>query len=162
MGGWRALAGPTGEANFYAVLPREAVMCLAQVDGLRDDLRDNLRDAHLLQQLAAVLAVGSRALWSADCQLLWQSLPSRAQGRVTLVQDWRLDSTGFDVVLFHGETAELLAVCNVVATRPGPIVGVVRLGVADADIPLERLVVERSLSINTAAAGGNASLMMVG
>jgi len=26
-------------------------------------------------------------------------------------------------------------------------------------IPLERLVVERSLSINTAAAGGNASLM---
>jgi RHH-type transcriptional regulator, proline utilization regulon repressor / proline dehydrogenase / delta 1-pyrroline-5-carboxylate dehydrogenase len=29
-------------------------------------------------------------------------------------------------------------------------------------VPLERLVVERSLSINTAAAGGNASLMTLG
>ena len=168
VGGWRALAGPTGEADFYAVLPREAVLCLAQVDTLLDASLGTLRDAQLLQQLAAVLAVGSRALWSANCQLLWQSLPSRAQGRVTLVQDWRLDSTGFDVLLFHGKTAELLAVCNVVVARPGPIVGVVRVGVgvgvgvADGDIPLERLVVEHSLSINTAAAGGNASLMMVG
>jgi RHH-type proline utilization regulon transcriptional repressor/proline dehydrogenase/delta 1-pyrroline-5-carboxylate dehydrogenase len=29
-------------------------------------------------------------------------------------------------------------------------------------VPVERLVVERSLSINTAAAGGNASLMTIG
>jgi RHH-type proline utilization regulon transcriptional repressor/proline dehydrogenase/delta 1-pyrroline-5-carboxylate dehydrogenase len=29
-------------------------------------------------------------------------------------------------------------------------------------IPLERLVLERALSVNTAAAGGNASLMTIG
>jgi RHH-type transcriptional regulator, proline utilization regulon repressor / proline dehydrogenase / delta 1-pyrroline-5-carboxylate dehydrogenase len=36
--------------------------------------------------------------------------------------------------------------------------------VADADghYPLEFLVLERCVSINTAAAGGNASLMMIG
>jgi RHH-type proline utilization regulon transcriptional repressor/proline dehydrogenase/delta 1-pyrroline-5-carboxylate dehydrogenase len=28
-------------------------------------------------------------------------------------------------------------------------------------VPLERLVIERSLSVNTAAAGGNASLMTI-
>ena len=32
----------------------------------------------------------------------------------------------------------------------------------ERDVPLERLVLERSLSVNTAAAGGNASLMTIG
>jgi RHH-type proline utilization regulon transcriptional repressor/proline dehydrogenase/delta 1-pyrroline-5-carboxylate dehydrogenase len=32
---------------------------------------------------------------------------------------------------------------------------------ADGSVPLERLVIERSLSVNTAAAGGNASLMTI-
>jgi len=45
------------------------------------------------------------------------------------------------------------------AARPGPIVGLTGLAPGDTRIPLERLVIERSLSINTAAAGGNASLM---
>jgi RHH-type proline utilization regulon transcriptional repressor/proline dehydrogenase/delta 1-pyrroline-5-carboxylate dehydrogenase len=34
-----------------------------------------------------------------------------------------------------------------------------RLAPGDPAVPLERLVVERSVSINTAAAGGNTSLM---
>jgi RHH-type proline utilization regulon transcriptional repressor/proline dehydrogenase/delta 1-pyrroline-5-carboxylate dehydrogenase len=49
-----------------------------------------------------------------------------------------------------------------IAARPGPIVGVRGFAPGDADIPLESLVVERALSINTAAAGGNASLMTIG
>ncbi len=48
------------------------------------------------------------------------------------------------------------------AARPGPIVGVQRLTPGASEIHLERLLVERSLSINTAAAGGNASLMTIG
>ena len=68
----------------------------------------------------------------------------------------------FDAVLHHGSRDELLQVLRRVAARPGPIVGVTALGVGDMAIPLERLVVERSLSINTAAAGGNASLMTMG
>ena len=33
---------------------------------------------------------------------------------------------------------------------------------AEAHAAVERLVIERSLSVNTAAAGGNASLMTIG
>jgi RHH-type proline utilization regulon transcriptional repressor/proline dehydrogenase/delta 1-pyrroline-5-carboxylate dehydrogenase len=32
----------------------------------------------------------------------------------------------------------------------------------ETDIPLERLLIEHALSVNTAAAGGNASLMTIG
>ena len=62
-------------------------------------------------------------------------------------------------MLHHGTSKELREVLRAVAARPGAIVGVTALPVGDMAIPLERLVVERSLSINTAAAGGNASLM---
>ena len=44
---------------------------------------------------------------------------------------------------------------------PGPV-GVTALQPGATDIPLERLMIERALSVNTAAAGGNASLMTIG
>jgi RHH-type proline utilization regulon transcriptional repressor/proline dehydrogenase/delta 1-pyrroline-5-carboxylate dehydrogenase len=53
-------------------------------------------------------------------------------------------------------------VAAALAARPGPIIGMVGLRSGESGVPLERLVVERSLSINTAAAGGNASLMTIG
>ena len=77
----------------------------------------------------------------------------------------RLDAaqrSHFDAVLHHGGAAVLLATAAALAARPGPIVGVTGLAPGEARVPLERLVVERSLSINTAAAGGNASLMTIG
>jgi len=49
-----------------------------------------------------------------------------------------------------------------VAKRNGPIVGVQGLARGETAIPLERLLIERALSVNTAAAGGNASLMTIG
>jgi RHH-type proline utilization regulon transcriptional repressor/proline dehydrogenase/delta 1-pyrroline-5-carboxylate dehydrogenase len=150
VGAWHTLAGPTGEANLYAMRPREAILCLAATDDDR------------LFQLAAVLAVGSRVLWPAVTLALWQRLPVEAKDRVALVQDWRQPSIDFDAVLHHGDASELLAICAEVAARPGPIVGVTGLRPGAVDIPLERLVIERSLSVNTAAAGGNASLMTMG
>ena len=147
---WRALTGPTGEANLYAMQPREAVLCLAAEDDDR------------LLQLAAVLAAGSRALWPADTRRLWSRLPEAVRDRSALVDDWKQPSIGFDAVLHHGDADELLAVCRDVAARRGPIVGITGLRRGEVDIPLERLLVERSLSINTAAAGGNASLMTMG
>jgi len=150
VGPWRSLTGPTGEANLYAMAPREAVLCLAEDDGDR------------LMQLAAVLAVGSRALWPAAARNSWQRLPDDVRDRVALVDDWTQKSIAFDAVLHHGSASDLLAALRAVAARPGAIVGITALSVGDSAIPLERLVVERSLSINTAAAGGNASLMTMG
>ena len=48
------------------------------------------------------------------------------------------------------------------AQRKGAIVSVHGLNKGETDIPLERLLIEHALSVNTAAAGGNASLMTIG
>lgn len=151
-GSSRTLAGPTGERNVYTLEPREAVLCLAD------------SEADRLVQLAAVLSVGSTAIWPADAaaQSLRASLPAEVQQCVAIANDWASDTVVFDAALHHGSMQSLSGVMQRIAARPGPIVGVRGFAPGDADIPLESLVVERALSINTAAAGGNASLMTIG
>ncbi|MGE3926315.1 MAG: trifunctional transcriptional regulator/proline dehydrogenase/L-glutamate gamma-semialdehyde dehydrogenase, partial [Lautropia sp.] len=56
------LPGPTGERNLYAVAGRRGVLCVAADDEDR------------LVQLAAVLAVGSRAVWPAASRPLYERL----------------------------------------------------------------------------------------
>jgi Delta 1-pyrroline-5-carboxylate dehydrogenase len=136
------LAGPTGERNVYTLHPRAAVLCLAGADADR------------LVQLAAVLAVGSRALWPSAAELLRARLPEPVQAQVELVADWTLPASRFDAVLHHGSANELLDVARLLGERPGPIVGVQGLRPGETALRLERLVVERAVSINTAAAGG--------
>jgi RHH-type proline utilization regulon transcriptional repressor/proline dehydrogenase/delta 1-pyrroline-5-carboxylate dehydrogenase len=149
-GASQTLPGPTGEKNVYALAAREAVLCLAGDDDDR------------LLQLAAVLAVSGRCVWPVDCEALLRKLPAQVQASVVLARDWGSAEVSFDAVLFHGATPELQAVRRRLAERPGPIVGIERLQSGDVDVPLERLVVEKATSINTAAAGGNATLMTIG
>ena len=148
----RLLPGPTGERNSYTILPREHVLCLA----------DNETD--LLAQLAAVLAVGSSAVWadSEPGKALRARLPRELQAKVKLVADWNKDEVAFDAVIHHGDSDQLRGVCQQVAKRAGAIVGVHGLSSGDHQIALERLVIERAVSVNTAAAGGNANLMTIG
>ena len=148
----RLLPGPTGERNSYTILPREHVLCLA----------DN--EADLLAQLAAVLAVGSSAVWadSEPGKALRARLPRELQAKVKLVADWNKDEVAFDAVIHHGDSDQLRSVCQQMAKRAGAIVGVHGLSSGDHQIALERLVIERAVSVNTAAAGGNASLMTIG
>ncbi|MCP5270684.1 MAG: trifunctional transcriptional regulator/proline dehydrogenase/L-glutamate gamma-semialdehyde dehydrogenase [Burkholderiaceae bacterium] len=148
-GRWRTLIGPTGEANLYAVLPRERVLCLANDDAAR------------LHLLAAVLAVGATAVWPADALALAARLPEAVRERIVTAQDPWADTVPLDTVLHAGPSTELPALQQRLATRPGAIVGLTHVP-PDGSVPLERLVHERALSINTAAAGGNASLMTIG
>jgi RHH-type proline utilization regulon transcriptional repressor/proline dehydrogenase/delta 1-pyrroline-5-carboxylate dehydrogenase len=67
-----------------------------------------------------------------------------------------------DAVLHAGSDASLRDVSATLARREGPIVALSRTRALQGEVLLERLVVERSVSINTAAAGGNASLMTIG
>jgi RHH-type transcriptional regulator, proline utilization regulon repressor / proline dehydrogenase / delta 1-pyrroline-5-carboxylate dehydrogenase len=67
----------------------------------------------------------------------------------------------FDAVLHAGTADSLRDLLKTLAARPGAIIGVTTLQ-GDTVPALERLMIERSLSINTAAAGGNASLMTIG
>ncbi len=143
------LPGPTGERNVYTLAPRDAVLCLANTDGDR------------LTQLAAVLAVGSRAVWPAEGQALFARLPLAVRQAIDLVPDWSAPSVQFDAVLHHGDAASLTQASQALAVRPGPIVSIGHAASGSTAVPLERLVIERALSVNTAAAGGNASLMTI-
>ncbi len=142
-----ALAGPTGESNTYRLQARRTVLCLAH------------EPADLLAQWAAVQAVVAQAVWPATAQPVWEQLPAEERAQIALVNDWTTAPVTLDVVLHHGTTAERLALQQQLAQRPGPIVSLVALDPGNPNVPLERLVVERSLSVNTAAAGGNATLM---
>ncbi|TCS36499.1 L-proline dehydrogenase /delta-1-pyrroline-5-carboxylate dehydrogenase [Paucimonas lemoignei] len=148
----RTLPGPTGERNTYRLLPRETVLGMA--DG----------EADLLCQLAATLAVGSAVLWldNETTRSLHAKLPPTVRSRIRLTSDWNAEEERFDAILHHGDSDQLRAICQQVARRPGPIVNVTGLAKGETVIPLERLLIERAISINTAAAGGNASLMTIG
>jgi len=152
IGRARTLAGPTGESNVYSWIARSAVLCLAS------------SDTDHLTQLAAVLAVGSTAVWSADarCCALHATLPSMVKQAIVIAPDWSAPAVAFDAVLHHGDRDDLTVVVQKIAGREGPIVGIRSFLPDSTRIPLEALVIERSLSVNTAAAGGNASLMTVG
>jgi RHH-type proline utilization regulon transcriptional repressor/proline dehydrogenase/delta 1-pyrroline-5-carboxylate dehydrogenase len=78
---------------------------------------------------------------------------------ITLVADWTAPQAQFDAALHHGTEADSLDVAAKLASRTGAIVNLQALRSADPHVALERLLIERSLSVNTAAAGGNASLM---
>ena len=152
-GATAVLSGPTGERNTYTLGARGTVLCIASTaSGAR-------------AQFAAVLATGNRALFegAAGEQLVTQ-LPASLKSYASVRKN---AETPFDAVLFEGDSDELLTLVKEVAKRPGPIVSV--QGVAsralesgDEDYALERLLTERSVSVNTAAAGGNANLMTIG
>jgi len=147
----RALPGPTGERNVYTLAPRAHVLCIATT---QDDL---------LLQTAAVLASGGTALWPTAHSTLRAQLPTLAQAQITLRDKVLSDgAVTLDAVLHHGDATSLKAVCTALTHRDGPIVGVTAMAPGATDIPLERLLIERTLSVNTAAAGGNASLMTIG
>jgi RHH-type proline utilization regulon transcriptional repressor/proline dehydrogenase/delta 1-pyrroline-5-carboxylate dehydrogenase len=88
--------------------------------------------ADLQAQLAAVSATGNRATMD-------------------------IDEPHLSTALFAGSRDELIALNRRLAERDGPIVSV-----HVAPYPAEFLFDEVSLSVNTAAAGGNASLMTIG
>ncbi|WP_223563906.1 trifunctional transcriptional regulator/proline dehydrogenase/L-glutamate gamma-semialdehyde dehydrogenase [Pantoea agglomerans] len=146
----RLLPGPTGERNTFSLLPRDQLLCLA----------DNEQDA--LIQLAAVTSVGSKALWQDDelHRALLASLPDAVKARITLARDPL--AAEFDAVIYHGDADQLRTLCEQIAAREGAIVSVQGFARGETNLLLERLLIERSLSVNTAAAGGNASLMTIG
>lgn len=150
----RILPGPTGESNRYRVYPRGTVLCIpASVKGLEEQVAACQRSGnHILvyaQDLPAELAQKVQAM----------SLPTTAD-------DMDLQSAPIDAVLFEGDSDELLHWTQALAQRKGAIVGIQGLSTqalnTGSTYLAERLVREVSVSINTAAVGGNASLMMVG
>lgn len=143
------LPGPVGERNVYALSPRGTVLCLAATE------------RGLAVQIASALATGNRVLLEGSQM---PALPSGLEDWVQITDSY--DGAVFDAVLFEGDGDALRRLNEAIAAREGPIVLV--HGLAPDDIargevyPLDLLMLERSTSTNTAAAGGNASLMTLG
>ncbi len=136
------LTGPVGEWNAYQTMPRGKVLCIAP----------NLEEA--VRQVSAALATGNRAVVDG---VVIADLPSPLAPWVTTVAEGT--AVPCDAILFSGPEPKLLALLQRLAAQEGPIVPVF---VARPDYPLDGLVQERSISTNTAAAGGNANLMTIG
>ncbi|MDF2638606.1 MAG: putA [Novosphingobium lindaniclasticum] len=134
-----ALPGPVGETNLYALHPRGRIL-------LRPATREGLYG-----QMAAVLASGNTA--TVEGMALPAGLPAAVAARFA-------PDAGehFAACLVEGDAEAVRAACKAVAELPGPIVPVH----VTAGPNLVWLLEEVSTSINTTAAGGNASLMMIG
>ncbi|WP_028534804.1 bifunctional proline dehydrogenase/L-glutamate gamma-semialdehyde dehydrogenase PutA [Paludibacterium yongneupense] len=136
------LVGPTGEFNVLRFAPRGRVACVAG-----DDER-------MLELVAATLCCGNVAVLSPGA--LAGRLATALPGRVELATG-ELESMPIDALLFEGPLSQADDIRRRLAAREGALTPLV---VAGPDgVELLRLVVERALSVNTTAAGGNASLM---
>jgi RHH-type proline utilization regulon transcriptional repressor/proline dehydrogenase/delta 1-pyrroline-5-carboxylate dehydrogenase len=139
------LPGPTGERNVLGFVPRGAILCAAS------DTKG------LLNQLAAVLVTGNRALVLADARdPVLSTLPAEVKERLRFIGEAELDS--LDIQMAMVERGSKGNLQTKLAARPGAIVGIVDT-LPDRPAALWRLVAERALCVNTTAAGGNASLM---
>lgn len=142
-----ALPGPTGERNTLAFTKRGTVLCAPKTA------------AGLLNQLAAALATGNRALVLAEPGLIPAELPALVKERVRFVGQDEIDASEFQIALLETGLAGSLRAR--LAARTGAIVGIVDT-MAHEGVALWRLVAERAVCVNTTAAGGNASLMTLG
>lgn len=167
-----SLPGPTGERNELSYAARGVVACLA-TDGV----------APLAAQLGAALAAGNSAIaWHADGRIAAQlqtifreaGIPKAALQAVSdgsdasikhIVSDARVNA-----VAFSGGHADAKAIARALADGDGPIRPLIpyaelehRGGAPGSPLAgspnyLHRFLLERSLSVDTTASGGNASL----
>jgi RHH-type proline utilization regulon transcriptional repressor/proline dehydrogenase/delta 1-pyrroline-5-carboxylate dehydrogenase len=155
------LPGPTGESNRYRLLPRSGgVWCTPQTA------------LGLVHHIAATLATGNLALIEApspDSPLatFLDALPPAVKAYVRSCPPTQRDTLPeLSVVLFEGDADALARLQDQLAQRDGLILRIESLRPAQladgAMMDLTALVHEQSLSVNTAAAGGNAQLMTLG
>ncbi|TGX52141.1 trifunctional transcriptional regulator/proline dehydrogenase/L-glutamate gamma-semialdehyde dehydrogenase [Sphingomonas gei] len=141
------LPGPVGERNLYSLHPRGTIL-LAPVTR-----------QGLFHQLAACLATGNHVVVEGESAGL-ADLPASVRARI------RSEADLVSGALVEGDAEQVTRMLRKLAAREGGVISVQAastesLGRADA-YRLNLLVEEVSISINTTAAGGNASLMMLG
>ncbi|MFZ2973044.1 MAG: bifunctional proline dehydrogenase/L-glutamate gamma-semialdehyde dehydrogenase PutA [Ferribacterium limneticum] len=139
------LPGPTGEQNTLRFVPRGTLLCLA------------VERHALLHQLAAVWATGNRvaAVDSPETRKTIAGLPADLAAAI----EWRQpdDYRGLAGVLSEPDAS----LRQRLAREPGALIATYQPADNGGHYPLYRLLVERVLTVNTTAAGGNTTLMML-
>ena len=146
------LPGPVGERNLYALHPRGRVALSARTaTGLRI-------------QLGAVLATGNSAVVFKVSGEVLAGLPGSLAARIIDANDV-FAHDGLAAALVEGNAEDVAAVSRRLAQRGGAIVSLQAITpqalAGGESYVLDWLLEEVSTSINTTAAGGNASLMAV-
>ncbi|WP_284338051.1 trifunctional transcriptional regulator/proline dehydrogenase/L-glutamate gamma-semialdehyde dehydrogenase [Comamonas sp. NoAH] len=154
------LDGPTGETNQYGLQPRGLIWCMPQSEeGLQAQWQACqhtgntmvLQDSPHLRELVAQ--------WQ-------QQMPDSKHARLQWATEAALIQLPLQAALAESDTDALLHLQQQLSARSGPLLLV--QGLTTEEICSgeryrpERLLREVSISTNTTAAGGNASLMMVG
>ncbi|WP_408738873.1 bifunctional proline dehydrogenase/L-glutamate gamma-semialdehyde dehydrogenase PutA [Acetobacter okinawensis] len=145
VNGQITLPGPVGEQNLYRLGARGTVLCMAQTK------------AGLYDQISLALAGGNTAAIMADATLLAAiaSLPASIGQFVRPVSS--AQSVACSILLSEEDNSAFCATRALLSTGNGPIVSAYITGNGLPSI--EAVLEEQSRSINTTAAGGNASLM---
>ena len=142
-----ALPGPTGEENRLQFLARGLVLCAAE------------DEPDLLDQLSAVYATGNTPALAptATNQALLRRLPQTLMGDVVFLDDevW----ARVRAVLFKGDAVARKALQAKVLELEQAIVPIIEADGQTGRYAVHALVREQVISVNTAAAGGNTSLM---
>ena len=148
------LPGPVGERNLYAFHPRGRIAISAQTE------------QGLWRQIGAVLATGNHALVMPGGPLenAPADLPATLARRINWSTRGLADAADLSAALVEGNADDTIVAAQALAERPGAIVSLQSASPREiADKPnayvLDWLLEEVSTSINTTAAGGNASLM---
>ena len=141
------LPGPVGERNQYQLHPRGQVLLLpASLEGLAI-------------QFGHALAEGNQAsiIWPGEPPAPFTRLPAAAAQRLRWLPDLPMDG-GHSAVLIEAGRSDAGSLLRRLSALPGSIALIQR---SDAAGRYRRdwLVVERSISTNLTAAGGNATLM---
>jgi RHH-type proline utilization regulon transcriptional repressor/proline dehydrogenase/delta 1-pyrroline-5-carboxylate dehydrogenase len=139
------LAGPTGESNRYMLVPRGAVLALGPGEALLDQAVQALAAGNPVMAVAPDAGRLMEPL--GECGLPFAAIdgqlsPADAAALAVAVVAWAGD----------GATAQALR--RALAAREGPLVRLVR----DRIVPWEYCH-ERSICIDTTAAGGNTALL---
>ncbi|MDI7862108.1 trifunctional transcriptional regulator/proline dehydrogenase/L-glutamate gamma-semialdehyde dehydrogenase [Rhizobiaceae bacterium n13] len=150
------LPGPVGERNLYSLHPRGRILLVPETE------------AGLYRQIAVALATGNNVVVDAasGLQASLKGVPSSVAARLSWSKDWSADGP-FAGALVEGEGDHVRTVSKAIAELPGPLVLVQAASTDEiANNPdaycLNWLLEEVSTSVNTTAAGGNASLMSIG
>jgi len=149
------LPGPVGEENRYILHPRGRILLAPETaEGL-------------YRQIAACLATGNQIAIDAACGLhkALADLPRPVAKHITWTENWAADCP-FACALIEGEGVRVNAVQEKLCQLSGPLILAQAATLAQMREDenawcLNWLVDEVAVSVNTAAAGGNASLMVI-
>ena len=140
------LSGPTGEANSLMLAPRGRVLCLGpDVESLLDQTVQALAAGNAVMALAP----GARAALQ---PLIGKGLPLSVEER--RIDPEALATLAVDAVASNAGDTELRDIRQALARRSGSIIRLVAERIDPA-----AYVHERSICVDTTAAGGNASLL---